>query len=349
MHTVKLLSPSHLDLSDSILIEGDVHFALGRLPSESVQCVVTSPPYWGLRDYGISGQIGLEPTLAGFIQALTNVFAEVKRVLKRDGILWLNIGDGYTSGNRGWRAPDKKNPNRAMNVRPDNPPGLKDKDLLGIPWRLALALQESGWFLRSDIVWHKPNVMPESVKDRPTRAHEYLFMLTKAEHYRYDHEAVKEPAEDGGTRNRRTVWHVNTSNSGSSHIAAFPQALVEPCILASTKPGEFVLDPFFGSGTVGLVAQRLGRKFAGIELNPAYVVEAVSSLRQPTTVPLRNGHRRTEPEYELAPTLLETPGDHGHGAGSVSSSVSPAGPLANDQRTRTSYTKRRTRRIRARG
>lgn len=331
-----------------MVIEGDVHFALGRMPDESVQCVVTSPPYWGLRDYGITGQIGLEPTLAGFIQAHTNVFAEVKRVLRPDGILWLNIGDGYTSGNRGWRAPDKKNPNRAMNVRPDNPPGLKDKDLLGIPWRLALALQENGWFLRSDIVWHKPNVMPESVKDRPTRAHEYLFMLTKSEHYRYHHEAVKEPAGDGGTRNRRTVWNINTSNSGSSHIASFPQALVEPCILASTEPGDFVLDPFFGSGTVGLVAQRLGRKYVGIELNPGYVAEAVSALEGKVNTRSRNGHRRAKPEYELAATLLESSGDNGHGVRSVSPSVSPASSVPNDQRNGTNYAKRRTRRLRAR-
>ena len=349
MHAVKLFSPSPLELSDSVVIEGDVHFALGRLPSESVQCVVTSPPYWGLRDYGIAGQIGLEPTLAEFIQNLTNIFAEVKRILKRDGILWLNIGDGYTSGNRGWRAPDKKNPNRAMNVRPDNPPGLKDKDLIGIPWRLALALQENGWFLRSDIVWHKPNVMPESVKDRPTRAHEYLFMLTKAEHYRYDHEAVKEPTEDGRTRNRRTVWNINTSNSGSSHIAAFPQALVEPCILASTAPGEFVLDPFFGSGTVGLVADRLGRRYVGIELNPAYVVEATTLLQRPVATPKRNGHRNTNPEYERTATLLESTGDHGHGVGGVSSPVPPAGVVTNDQRSGNRYPQRRTRRVRAIG
>ena len=283
MHTIQLISPNPLELTDSIVLEGDVHLALSRLPSDSVQCVVTSPPYWGLRDYGIAGQIGLEPTLAGFIQSLTTVFSEVKRVLKPDGILWLNIGDGYTSGNRGWRAPDKKNPNRAMNVRPDNPPGLKDKDLLGIPWRLAFALQDNGWFLRSDIVWHKPNVMPESVKDRPTRAHEYLFMLTKTGSYRYDQEAVKEPAGNGHTRNRRTVWNINTCNSGSSHIASFPQALVEPCVLASTHPGDFVLDPFFGSGTVGVVARRLGRRYVGIELNPSYVAEAVSALQRPSS------------------------------------------------------------------
>jgi len=348
MHTVKLLSPSPLELSDSIVIEGDVHFALGRLPGESVQCVVTSPPYWGLRDYGISGQIGLEPTLAGFIQALTNVFAEVKRVLRQDGVLWLNIGDGYTSGNRGWRAPDKKNPNRAMNVRPDNPPGLKDKDLLCIPWRLALALQEDGWFLRSDIVWHKPNAMPESVKDRPTRAHEYLFMLTKSEQYRYDHEAVREPAEDGRSRNRRTVWNINTSNSGGSHIAAFPQALVEPCILASSAPGDFVLDPFFGSGTVGLVAKRLNRRYVGIELNPAYVAEAVSALEGKATVSMRTEAARPKTEYELALTLLEAPGDNGQGVRVVPTPLPSASALADHPGARTGNAERRTRYVRAR-
>jgi site-specific DNA-methyltransferase (cytosine-N4-specific) len=331
MQTVRLFTPSSIELTESTVIEGDVCYALARLPSESVQCVVTSPPYWGLRDYGIGGQIGLEPTLAGFVQALTAVFSEVKRVLKADGILWLNIGDGYTSGNRGWRAPDKKNPNRAMNVRPDNPPGLKDKDLLGIPWRLALALQDSGWFLRSDVVWHKPNVMPESVKDRPTRAHEYLFMLTKAEQYNYNHEAVKERAEDGTKRNRRTVWNINTLNSGGSHIAAFPEALVEPCILASTQETDFVLDPFFGSGTVGLVAKRLGRRYVGIELNPTYVADAIRALEQPSSVSRRNGYRPQEQtKDELAPTFLETPSDSGDRAGCLPPPVPSASTIADD-------------------
>jgi site-specific DNA-methyltransferase (adenine-specific) len=244
--------------------------------------------------------------MAGFIQALTAVFAEVRRILTPDGILWLNIGDGYTSGNRGWRAPDKKNPNRAMSVRPDNPPGLKDKDLLGIPWRLAFSLQDNGWFLRSDIIWNKPNAMPESVKDRPTRAHEYLFMFTKSERYTYYHEEVKERAEDGEKRNRRSVWNINTAGSGGSHIAAFPEDLVEPCILASTKAGDFVLDPFFGSGTVGIVARRLDRRYVGIELNPEYVSEATSALRKPVTASRRNGFRYAIQD-ELSPTLLETP------------------------------------------
>jgi site-specific DNA-methyltransferase (adenine-specific) len=274
MDSLEISPREQVTLEGSMLIQGDARVVLARLPGESVQCVVTSPPYWGLRDYGIAGQIGLESTMAGFIDSLTGVFAEVKRVLRTDGVLWLNMGDGYTSGNRGWRAPDRKNGNRAMSVRPDNPPGLKDKDLLGIPWRVAFALQDDGWYLRSDVIWHKPNAMPESVKDRPTRAHEYLFMFTKSGRYAYYADAVRERTEEGSPRNRRSVWSINTAGSGTSHVAPFPEALAEPCILASTVEGDFVLDPFLGSGTVGVVARRLGRNFVGIELNPGYLEEA---------------------------------------------------------------------------
>jgi site-specific DNA-methyltransferase (cytosine-N4-specific) len=158
-----------------------------------VQCVVTSPPYWGLRDYNFDAQIGLEPTLPQFLNRLRAVFAEARRVLKPDGTLWLNVGDGFTGGNRGWRTPDKKNPARAMGVRPDTPDGMKPKDLMGIPWRLAFALQDDGWYLRADIIWHKPNAMPESVKDRPTRAHEYLFLFSKNERYKYYREVILGP------------------------------------------------------------------------------------------------------------------------------------------------------------
>lgn len=310
MRRTKITSPSKLPLSESLLIEGDVSEVLLRLPDESVQCVVTSPPYWGLRDYGIQGQIGLETTLAGYVHKLTSVFAEVRRVLREDGILWLNIGDGYTSGNRGWRAPDKKNPNRAMSVRPDNPPGLKDKDLLGVPWRLAFALQADGWFLRSDIIWHKPNVTPESVKDRPTRAHEYLFMFTKSERYCYFAEAVMEEAEQG-RRNRRTVWSINTAPSLGAHVASFPPDLVCPCLLASTQPEDFVLDPFFGVGTVGLVARQLHRQFVGIELNPEYVGEAERVLAAAhNTSSRRTGTQYPDPSHEHQPALLESSGKY---------------------------------------
>jgi site-specific DNA-methyltransferase (adenine-specific) len=194
-----------------MILLGDANRVLARLPAGACRCIVTSPPYWGLRDYGIAGQIGLEETLPQYISRLVGVFRDVRRVLRPDGTFWLNLGDGYTSGNRGWRAPDKKNPARAMSVRPDTPDGLKPKDLIGVPWRLALALQEDGWFLRSDIIWHKPNAMPESVRDRPTRCHEYLFLFSKSESYYYNREAVREDADDGvGKRNRRTVWAINT-------------------------------------------------------------------------------------------------------------------------------------------
>lgn len=269
----KKITSTHISLDDSLIIESDAILALQKLPSESVQCIVTSPPYWGLRDYGIDGQIGLEQQLQQYINKLVAVFSEAKRVLKKDGILWLNIGDGYTSGNRGYRAPDKKNPARAMSVRPNTPDGLKSKDLLGIPWRLAFALQADGWYLRSDIIWNKPNAMPESVKDRPTRSHEYVFMLTKSEKYYYDNTSIKENG-----RNKRTVWNVNTMPFAEAHFATFPTALIDPCILAATHENDYVLDPFFGSGTVGVVCQEHNRKFVGIELNNEYVKIAQKRL-----------------------------------------------------------------------
>lgn len=275
MQTRKIQRPARLILSDSTIFEGDALAVLSRLPQKRFQCIVTSPPYWGLRDYAIEDQVGLEPTLPQFINSLRGIFREANRVLRDDGVLWLNIGDGYTSGNRGWRAPDKKNRARAMAVRPDTPKGLKPKDLLGIPWRLALALQEDGWYLRADIIWNKPNAMPESVKDRPTRAHEYLFMFSKSQRYYYDRNAVAEP----NGRNLRSVWNLHTKGFPGAHFATFPPALVEPCVRSSTKPGDFVLDPFFGSGTVGLVAQELDRQYVGVELNPSYVAMAANRLR----------------------------------------------------------------------
>lgn len=276
MHKETIERRQAVDLRISTVFEGDSLTVLRQLPSGSVQSIVTSPPYWGLRDYEQDGQIGLEESLPQYINKLVTVFSECKRVLRGDGIFWLNIGDGYTSGNRRWRAPDKKNPARAMSVRPDTPEGLKPKDLLGVPWRLAFALQDDGWYLRSEVIWHKPNAMPESVKDRPTRAHEHLFMLTKNEKYYYDRQAV---LEDNG-RNRRTIWNINTEAYPGAHFATFPAKLVEPCILASSRPGEFVLDPFFGSGTVGVVAESLGRKYIGIELNRSYVNLALERLKE---------------------------------------------------------------------
>ena len=269
--------PASFEMIGSLILEGDCTVALRCLPSDSIQCCITSPPYWSLRDYNIQGQIGLEDTVYQYINRLVAVFAEVKRVLKPDGVLWLNIGDSYTSGGRTWRAPDKKNPVRTMTVRPDTPEGLKSKDLIGVPWRLAPALQQDGWYLRSDIIWEKPNAMPESVKDRPTRCHEYVFLLSKSERYYYDYRAIRE----SNGRNKRSVWSINTQGFSGAHFATFPPMLIQPCILAGSRPGDYVLDPFFGSGTVGIVAQDLGRQYVGIELNPDYVqmaLDRVSSL-----------------------------------------------------------------------
>ncbi len=204
------------------------------------------------------------------------VFERVRSVLTDDGTLWLNVGDSYTSGNRGYRAADKKNPVRAMSYRAKTPAGLKSKDLVGIPWRLAFALQEAGWYLRSDIIWEKPNCMPESVKDRPTRCHEYVFLLSKSLKYYYDHASIRE--ENG--RNRRTVWSIPTEAFSGAHFATFPPKLIEPCILAGSEPEDWVLDPFLGSGTVGVICEQQRRNYVGIELNSEYAEMAVDRIRK---------------------------------------------------------------------
>lgn len=262
------------DLTQSAVLQGDAEIVLRKLPAQFFQCCVTSPPYWGLRDYEAEGQIGAEDDPRQYIQRLVGVFEQVRRVLAEDGTLWLNIGDSYTSGNREYRAPDKKNPIRAMSYRAPTPAGLKPKDLVGIPWRLALALQEAGWYLRSDIVWEKPNCMPESVRDRPTRAHEYIFLLTKSLKYYYDYETARGPSG----RNRRTVWSIPTEPFCGAHFATFPPKLVENCILPATMPGDWVIDPFFGAGTVGVVCKQHNRKYIGIELNPDYVQMAIERI-----------------------------------------------------------------------
>jgi DNA modification methylase len=258
------------DASESAIIVGDAKRVLAVLPNQIFQTCVTSPPYWSLRNYDIEGQIGLELSLPDYIASLVEVFAQVRRTLRDDGTLWLNIGDSYTSGGRTWRAPDKKNPARAMNVRPPTPEGLKPKDLIGVPWRLAFALQEAGWYLRADCIWNKPNCQPESVKDRPTRCHEYVFLFSKSEQYRYDNQAMRGPND----RNLRTVWDINTQPDKHAHEAMFPRKLVEPCLALSSAPGDIILDPFIGSGTAGDAALRMGRRFIGVELNPEYAKDA---------------------------------------------------------------------------
>lgn len=319
------------------IILADALKALRSLPEKSVDCCVTSPPYYGLRDYGVDGQIGLEETPAEYISKLVEVFREVRRVLKDYGTLWLNMGDSYAGSGKGRNADGTPCSGNSI-LREENAKfgGIlpaarhfeyKRKDLMGIPWELALALRNDGWYLRQDIIWYKPNCMPESVKDRCTKSHEYIFLLSKSPKYYFDGEAISEPVADssvkrysqniaaqkgsdrqpgksngnmkaclpryGGRkytenpdkfyrtkshnmydfrprRNKRDVWIVSTIGCKEAHFATFPEKLIEPCILAGCPAGGMVLDPFAGSGTTGVVANRHGRDFIGIELNPDY-------------------------------------------------------------------------------
>ena len=225
------------------------------------------------QDYQVAEQIGCDEGLAEYVKSIVTAFDDVRRVLADDGTVWLNVGDSYTSGNRRYRAPDRKNRARAMSVRPATPAGLKPKDLIGVPWRLAFALQDAGWWVRSEVVWYKPNAHPESVRDRPTKSHETVFLLSKNQDYFYDTSAVRGP----NGRRLRTVWDINTeprqrdSDGGADHPAVMPMALARRCILITSRPGDVVLDPYAGSGTTLLAARELGRNWVGIELKPAYV------------------------------------------------------------------------------
>lgn len=312
---------------------------LATLPDKSVNSCVTSPPYWGLRNYNAEGQIGQEPTPEAYVSNIVKVFREVRRVLKENGTLWLNLGDSYaTQGGTGKQGSTGQRADRRFTAEGTSlggvPDGLKPKDLVGIPWRVALALQADGWYLRQDIIWHKPNPMPESVRDRCTKAHEYIFLLTKQEKYYFDYQAMQEPAtgrapgnknhkykaqydaDDGEqhrtkagllnveareTRNRRSVWTVGSKPFTETHFATYPPDLIEPCILAGSPAGGTILDPFFGAGTTGLVAEQNGRDCIGIELNPEYVEIARKrlgmSLEQPQSIPLPR--RDAEPQPDL--------------------------------------------------
>ena len=320
------------------LLIGDCRNVLPSLPEKLVQCVVTSPPYFRLRDYGVEGQIGLEDSVEDYVNSLVNVFREVKRILKDDGILWLNLGDSYAGSGKNRNAKgidyglkeeyeDAHHKGRRREIIKKTPLSgkLKPKDLIGVPWRVAFALQDDGWYLRQDIIWNKPNVMPEAVKDRCTKSHEYIFLLSKSKNYYFDNEAIKEEAStfenrphgivrnrvyeygsklnamnpkynmrrddkrdaikhshpqkrlnrkdssyDITKRNKRDVWTVNTRPYTEAHFAAFPPALIQPCILAGSREGDIILDPFFGSGTVAEVAALFNRNWIGIDINEEY-------------------------------------------------------------------------------
>jgi len=254
-----------------VVLNGDTRDLIRAIPDNSVQCAVTSPPYLGVRDYGVTDQIGAEPDLNAYVTSLVEVFREVRRVLTPDGTFWLNIGNTYSSGGRKWRGADDKNKGRAMSYRPPTPEGLKKKDLIGVAWLLALECQRDGWYLRNDIIWYKPNCQPESVKDRLTVSHEYLFLFSKSERYYFAQEGIKQQTTDGnGLKNRRTVWSINTEPCPEAHFAVFPRALVRPCSIAGSRANDVILDPFYGAGTTGIVAKELGRRCIGIELNSEY-------------------------------------------------------------------------------
>ncbi|MCR4302278.1 MAG: site-specific DNA-methyltransferase [Sulfuricaulis sp.] len=346
------------------IVQGDAIKSLRLLDDQSVNCCVTSPPYWGLRDYGVTGQLGLESTPQEYVEKMVQVFREVRRVLRDDGTVFLNLGDSYSGSGKGGNPPESKHQKQATNHgscfavgetarseavtnvsrRWTTELGIAPKNLIGIPWRVAFALQADGWYLRQDIIWAKPNPMPESVRDRCTKSHEYIFLLAKSEKYYYDFESMQEPMvtndnrkpyapgqvdargnghdrgggqqrkpkgnaktfrgggaytqgqsfdnsadverqshgntpNEKGTRNRRSVWTVSTKPYKEAHFATFPPDLIEPCILAGCPEGGVVLDPFGGSGTTGLVAQRHGRQAVLLELNPAYIDLTVNRIK----------------------------------------------------------------------
>lgn len=299
---------------------GDSLKILKTMPDESVHCCVTSPPYWNLRDYKVDGQLGLEKTPEEYVSKLVRIFREVKRVLRNDGTLWLNLGDSYTGGGRGSGYSNKQDSNRGTvnmprSITSDN---LKNKDLIGIPWMVAFALRSDGWWLRQDIIWHKPNAIPESVTDRCTKTHEYVFLLSKLARYYYDYESIKETATKKPDknpskskskypdtpefrtkqglitarlkdrtktgRNKRSVWTVSTSPLKEAHFATFPEKLIIPMIKAGCPVNGIILDPFMGSGTTAFTAKKLNRNYIGIELNPEYIKIAEKRLAKPVQV-----------------------------------------------------------------
>jgi DNA modification methylase len=302
-------------MKPNTIYEGDCIETMKQWDAGCVQTCITSPPYYGLRDYGHEGQIGLEETPEAFVAKMVEVFREVKRVLRDDGTLWLNLGDSYchTVDSHKTKS-EKQKSNKGADwdmIKRKFDSSLKTKDLIGIPWMVAFALRADGWYLRQDIIWHKPNPMPESVTDRCTKAHEYIFLFSKSQKYHFDNEAIKEPLStephapgnkaskdaghlrndvgtdrmekvwgSDGLRNKRSVWTVTTKPYSGAHFATFPPDLIEPCILAGAPEGGIVLDPFMGSGTTAHTALRAGRQYVGCELNGEYIKLANKRLSQ---------------------------------------------------------------------
>lgn len=298
----------------------DCLYGLRKLPDHLVQCCITSPPYWRLRDYGVMGQLGSEDTPEAYVAALVAILEEVRRVLKPDGTLWLNLGDAYWGSGEGGNNPlyqrrhtefgqIVKDRSRFAKPTTGKHPWIKNKDMIGLPWMVAFALRKQGWYLRQDIIWHKPNPLPESVTDRCVKAHEYLFLLSPSPKYYFDHKAIQTPAK--GTTlhertcrvsvkasgdnmvsafkkqrgpydmaNRRSVWVMNTRCFKGTHSAVFPPELPELCIKAGSREDDIILDPFMGAGTTALVAARLGRRFIGYELNPEYITIAEKRMSE---------------------------------------------------------------------
>jgi len=300
-------------MKDIKFMQGDVRDKIKELENHSIDCVVTSPPYWGLRDYGVKGQLGLEPTYQEHIKNIVNIFQLLKPKLKDSATIWLNYGDCYATAKNGRDASNVVGDDRTFRNKPFTTiqGQLKNKDLVMMPNRIAIALQDDGWWIRSEIIWHKPNPMPESIKDRPTSAHEKIWLITKSKKYYYDADAIKEPAKwekwgkqtiikeqqgktklikertkeelqklGKGVRNKRNVWTITTKPFKAAHFATFPPDLIEPCIKAGCPEGGVVLDPFSGAGTTGIVAKKFNRKAILIELNPEYNVIAKERINQ---------------------------------------------------------------------
>ena len=286
------------------ILQGNNIETLKSIPSNYVNCCITSPPYYGLRNYNAEGQIGIEETPEMYIEKLISVFNEVKRILRNDGTLWVNIGDSYAGSGKGGQSENKKSKNwQPVYSNHGATYGLKPKDLIGIPWMLAFALRENGWYLRQDIIWNKPNPMPEPVTDRCVKAHEYLFLLSKSKKYFFDSKAIQEPAiyafdnrgergdnrrgtecnsvngATGEYRNKRDVWTVTTEPLGVAHFAIYPQKLILPCVLCACPENGIILDPFMGSGTTAVVAVKNLRNYIGCELNPDYIKIAETRIQ----------------------------------------------------------------------